>query len=144
MANIAIMVRGISATGSNAFTVDYEVLPEGAPAAFPGGVGEPFTGDPNGINNGIIGAAKFIAGSNGFPVNDGDAVLLIGGLVVPPPAPLQTAHVVMKGTAVDSVFTDDAAAQARASALAAATDGSPQDEAIKAAPWIATAPVNPG
>lgn len=143
MTAIAIRVSGIDVDTANTFAINYEVLPAGG-GVVTGSVTVPFTGDPNGINVGIIGSAKAIALQHGFPFNDGDSVLLFGGVTpVSFGGPLQVAHVVMKGTAVDSVFTDDAAAQARAGALATATDGAPQDEALKAAPWIATAPINP-
>lgn len=148
MTAIVIRVSGIDVDTASTFAINYEVLPAGG-GVVTGSVTVPFAvsvDDPeDGLNSAIIGSAKAIAASHGFPVGDGDAVWLFGGaLRVPQPSPgQQIAHVVMKGTAVDSVFTADAAAQARAGALAVATDGVPQDEALKAAPWIATALLNP-
>lgn len=149
MASIMIRVTGFVPTGSHAVEVAYEVLPDGASAAFHNTAGEPFVGDPNGINVGIIGSAKAVSAANGFPVNEGDTVLLFGGIT---PVSFggsspQLAHVVMHGDTVDSAFVGtsaESAARARADALAEATAGLAQDDARKAAPWIATAPVNPG
>jgi hypothetical protein len=147
MTSIAIRVSSLSTDGLS-LTIGYEVVPAVAGALLVGNVGVPFNGDPNGINVGIIGAAKALMASNGNPVNDGDAVLLIGGVmsVSSGTSAPQLAHVVMKGGTVDSAFVGteaEGAARARADALAEATDGMAQDDARKAAPWIATAPVNP-
>lgn len=148
MASIAIRVSGLDVDTASTFTINFEVLPQGG-GVVTGSVTVPFASPlaipEDSYNFGIIGVAKAIAASHGFPVGDGDAVRLLGGMTRIPQSSSgqQVAHVVMKGTAVDSVFTDDAAAQARAGALATATDGAPQDEALKAAPWIATAPMDP-
>lgn len=153
MANIVIRIMGITPVPGNAFEVGFELIVEGSTTVFMGSSGEPFFGDPNGINVGVIGAAKEVAASNGFPFGPDDSVLLIGGFVVPSSGPSsQVARVVMQGSTVDSVFVGasddggpaDIAAQARAAELAAATEGSPQEDALKHAAWIAKAPVHPG
>lgn len=153
MSAIVIRVSGIDVDTPTSLAIDFDVLPAGG-GVVAGSVTVPFTGSADGINAGIIGTAKLVAASHGFPVADGDAVLLISGVTsqgsTPPQS--QVARVVMQGSTVDSVFVGsaddggpaDVAAQARASALAAATEGSPQEDALKHAAWIAKAPVNPG
>lgn len=147
MSGIAIYVRGISAPPNEPLTIDF-LFVTAASGTLTGDVGVPFNAPPEGVNASIIASAKVLAERHGFPVNDGDAVLLFGGITSASGAgaPPQLAHVVMKGSTVDSVFVGAEAeddARVRADALAEATEGLAQDDARKAAPWLAAAPVNP-
>lgn len=152
MASIVIRVNGIDVDTASTYKIVYDVFPMGG-SVLQGVVTVPFVvpvaTPEDSLNFGIIGSAKATAAAHGFMFGDSDSVWLLGGVLKVPqstsPAP-QLAHVVMRGNAVDSAFVGteaEGAARARADALAEATDGMAQDDARKAAPWIATAPVNP-
>lgn len=105
------------------------------------------------LNERCIEAGIAEVAAHGGVVGPGDIKRLFGG-ALPNSAlvePARVAHVVMRGTTVDSVFVDAldnhndgaAAAQARATQLAVASEGASQEDALRQAPWITQAPVNP-